>query len=55
MATKVLTLDEILPQLLKMQAAGKGNYKMIWGASNYCNGYPIINVTVNDNKKEIRV
>ena len=55
MATKVLTLDEIIHQLLKLQAAGKGNYKMVWGASNYCDGYPVIDVTVNDNKKEVHV
>lgn len=55
MATKLLTVDEIVIQLLKLQAQGKGNYKMVWGASNYCDGYPVINVTVNDNKKEVRV
>lgn len=55
MATKVLTLDEIIHQLLQLQAQGKGNYKMVWGASHYCDGYPVINVTVNDNNKEIHV
>lgn len=55
MAAKELTVEEMIIQLLKLQAQGKGNYKMIWGASNYCDGYPIINVAVNDNKKEVHV
>ena len=52
---KGYTVNEMIDMLNEIKNKGKGNYKMMWGANNYCAGYPIIAVTVNDKDSEVRV
>ena len=53
--SKVYTVNDLIEKLMEYKKAGKGDYKMIWGAINTCTGYPIMNVIVKDKYKEVCV
>lgn len=51
MATKILTVDEIVVQLLKMQAEGKGNYRVTKDMSPWSGGFAVKEIQVNKEQK----
>lgn len=48
---KVLTLDEVIHQLLELQAAGKGNYRVTKDMSPWSGGFAIKEIQVNNEQK----